>query len=158
MPSKNSDVVGATSTSAKRASKRSDVFCTKRGKNAAPGIRSRRVETIWQPLHTASVNVSNTTTSVAKDTTPPVVSISNPVGGTVTGNVSVSISASDNAGAAGIKLALAIDGVTKAQGAGGSLGYSWNTKKSAAGAHTLTVTARDAAGNTSTATVNVSTR
>jgi subtilisin family serine protease len=105
-----------------------------------------------------SVNVSNVTTSVAKDTTPPVVSINNPVSGSVTGNVSVSVSATDNAGAAGIKMTLAIDGVTKAQGTGGSLGYSWNTKKSTAGAHTLTVTARDAAGNTSTTTVSVSTR
>lgn len=105
-----------------------------------------------------SVNVSNVTTSVAKDTTPPVVAINNPVGGTVSGNVSVSVSASDNAGASGIKLTLAIDGATKAQGTGGSLGYSWNTKKVAAGAHTITVTARDAAGNTSTASVGVSSR
>lgn len=103
-----------------------------------------------------SVNVSNVTTSVAKDTTPPVVSINNPVSGSVTGNVSVSVSATDNAGAAGIKMTLAIDGVTKAQGSGGSLGYSWNTKKSTAGAHTISVTARDAAGNTSTASVSVS--
>jgi len=106
----------------------------------------------------ASVNVSNVTTGVANDTTPPVVSINNPVGGTVNGNVSVSVSATDNAGAAGIKMTLAIDGVTKATGTGGSLGYNWNTKKGSAGAHTITVTARDAAGNASTASVNVSSR
>jgi subtilisin family serine protease len=105
-----------------------------------------------------SVNVSNQTTSVAKDTTPPVVTIVNPTGGTVNGNVSVSVSATDNVGAAGITMSLAIDGVTKAQGNGGSLGYNWNTKKSAAGTHTITVTARDAAGNVSTASVNVSSR
>jgi subtilisin family serine protease len=106
----------------------------------------------------ASVNVSNVTTTVANDTTPPAVSINNPVGGTVNGNVSVSVSATDNAGAAGIKMTLAIDGVTKATGTGGSLGYNWNTKKGSAGAHTITVTARDAAGNASTASVNVSSR
>lgn len=105
-----------------------------------------------------SVNVSNISTSVVKDTTPPVVAISNPVGGTVSGNVSVSASATDNAGAAGIKMTLAVDGVVKAQGSGGALGYNWNTKKGAVGAHTITVTARDAAGNTSTSTVNVSSR
>lgn len=105
-----------------------------------------------------SVNVSNVTTSVAKDTTAPVVTITNPTGGTVNGNVSVSVNATDNAGAAGIKLTLAIDGATKAQGTGGSLGYNWNTKKIAAGTHTITVTARDAAGNTSTSSVNVSSR
>jgi hypothetical protein len=106
----------------------------------------------------ASVNVSNVTTTVANDTTPPAVSINNPVGGTVNGNVSVSVSATDNAGAAGIKMTLAIDGVTKATGTGGSLGYNWNTKKGSAGAHTITVTARDAAGNASTASVSVSSR
>jgi subtilisin family serine protease len=105
-----------------------------------------------------SVNVSNVTTTVANDTTPPVVSINNPVGGTVTGNVSVSVSAADNAGASGIKMTLMIDGVTKATGSGGSLGYNWNTKKGSSGAHTLTVTARDAAGNTSTASVSVTSR
>ena len=105
-----------------------------------------------------SVNVSNVTTSVAKDTTPPVVAINNPVGGTVSGNVSISVSATDNAGASGIKMTLAIDGVTKATGNGGSLGYSWNTKKAASGAHTITVTARDAAGNTTTTSVSVSSR
>jgi subtilisin family serine protease len=105
-----------------------------------------------------SINVSNVTTSVAKDTTPPVVTITNPTGGTVAGNVSVSVNATDNAGASGIKMTLAIDGVTKAQGSGGSLGYNWNTKKAVAGTHAITVTAIDAAGNASTASVNVTSR
>jgi subtilisin family serine protease len=105
-----------------------------------------------------SVNVSNVTTSVPNDTTAPVVAISNPVSGTVSGNVSVSANATDNAGAAAIKMTVAIDGVLKAEGTGGSLGYNWNTKKSTAGAHTITVTARDAAGNTSTTSVSVSVR
>jgi hypothetical protein len=48
--------------------------------------------------------------------------------------------------------------VTKATGNGGALGYSWNTKKGASGAHTITVTARDAAGNTTTSSVSVSSR
>jgi len=102
-----------------------------------------------------SVNVANGVTTVSKDTTPPVVAIGNPVAGTVSGNVSVSISATDNAGAAGITTVLTIDGQTKAQGTGGTLGYNWNTRKVAAGQHIITATARDAAGNTSSTSVTV---
>ena len=72
---------------------------------------------------------------------------------TVIATVSVSVSASDNAGAAGISTVLKIDGVTFAQGNGGTLGYSWNTRKVAYGQHVLTAVARDAAGNTSTTSV-----
>jgi subtilisin family serine protease len=104
---------------------------------------------------TVAVNVANTVTTVAKDTTPPTVAISNPVAGTVSGNVTVSINAADNAGAAGITTVLVIDGQTKAQGTGATLGYNWNTRKIAAGQHTLTATARDAAGNTSSTSVVV---
>ena len=107
---------------------------------------------------TVAVNVANTVTTVAKDTTPPAVAISNPVAGTVSGNVAVSVNASDNAGAAGITTVLVIDGQTRAQGTGGTLGYNWNTRKVAAGQHTVTATARDAAGNTSSTSVIVTTR
>ena len=81
--------------------------------------------------------------------------ISNPVGGYVSGNVSVSVNASDNAGAAGLSTVLKIDGVTYAQGTGGTLGYNWNTRKIAYGQHVLTAVATDAAGNTSTTSVTV---
>ena len=107
---------------------------------------------------TVAVNVANTVTTVAKDTTPPAVAISNPVAGTVSGNVAVSVNASDNAGAAGITTVLVIDGQTRAQGTGGTLGFNWNTRKVAAGQHTVTATARDAAGNTSSTSVIVTTR
>jgi subtilisin family serine protease len=103
-----------------------------------------------------AVNVANqTTTTASTDTTPPTVAINNPVAGTVSGTVSVSISAADNAGAAGISTVLKIDGVTRAQGTGGTLGYSWNTRKVATGQHILTAMARDAAGNTSSTSVTV---
>jgi hypothetical protein len=108
---------------------------------------------------TVAVNVANQSTSTVTptgtDTTPPVVKISNPVGGYVSGTVSVSVSASDNAGAAGISTVLKIDGVTYAQGNGGTLGYSWNTRKISYGQHVLTAMATDAAGNTSTTSVTV---
>ena len=105
-----------------------------------------------------AVNVANAVTTVGKDTTPPVVAIGNPVAGVVNGNVAVSVNATDDAGAAGIKTTLVIDGQTKAQGTGGTLGYNWNTRKAAAGQHTITATARDAAGNTSSTSVTVTTK
>ena len=108
---------------------------------------------------TVAVNVANqsstTPVTTGTDTTPPAVKIGNPVAGTVSGTVSVSVSASDNAGAAGISTVLKIDGATFAQGNGGTLGYSWNTRKFSAGQHVLTAVARDAAGNTSTTSVTV---
>jgi hypothetical protein len=106
---------------------------------------------------TVAVNVANQVTTLAKDTTPPAVVISNPVAG-ITGNVSVQINASDDSGAAGITTVLSIDGQTKAQGTGGTLGYNWNTRKVRAGQHTLTATSRDAAGNTSTTSVVVTSK
>jgi hypothetical protein len=102
-----------------------------------------------------AVNVANTVVVVAKDTTAPTLVISNPVAGSVSGTVSVSLSASDNSGAAGIKQTLLIDGVQKASGTGGSLAYSWNTRKLTAGTHTVTAVATDAAGNKSSVTVTV---
>ncbi|KQW87274.1 peptidase S8 [Massilia sp. Root418] len=104
---------------------------------------------------TVAVNVANALPPVAPDTTAPVVVITNPTDGRVNGNVTVTVNASDNSGAAGIRLALYIDGSLKASGTGSSLAYSWNTKKEAAGTHTVQTRATDAAGNTSTATVQV---
>jgi hypothetical protein len=104
-----------------------------------------------------SVNVANVANVVVADTTPPVISISNPTNGTVvSGNVGVRVSASDNSGSAGITQTLKINGTTVATGTGSSLSYTWNTRKIAGGSYTLTATARDAAGNTSSTSVQVS--
>ena len=114
-----------------------------------------------------SVNVANGTsltgTSPAptspgsRDTTPPVVQIVNPAAGNVSGNVAVSVSAYDDSGAAGITQMLYIDGALKATGTGSTLSYNWNTrsKNLGAGTHTIKAVARDAAGNTSSTSVNV---
>jgi hypothetical protein len=69
--------------------------------------------------------------------------------------LTVSASASDNAGAAGITQSLYIDGALKATAAGGSLTYKWNIRRLAPGLHTLRIDARDASGNTSTTSVQV---
>ena len=105
-----------------------------------------------------SVNVANGTTTVTRDTTAPQVRIVNPVAGNVSGsNVAISVNASDDSGASGITHMLYIDGTLKATGKGSTLGYSWNTRPNnvRAGAHTIRAVARDAAGNTASASVNV---
>lgn len=106
-----------------------------------------------------SVNVANSTSAApVSDTIAPVVSINNPVAGAVSGTVAISVSASDNAGAASIRTSLSIDGKVVSNGQGGSLSYSWNTRKAASGTHTIAVTARDAAGNASSKSVSVTVR
>lgn len=104
---------------------------------------------------TVAVNVANAVPPAAPDTSAPVVAITNPTAGRVNGNVNVTVNASDNSGAAGIRLSLYIDGNLKASGSGSSLSFAWNTKKETAGTHTVQTRATDAAGNTSTATVQV---
>jgi len=102
-----------------------------------------------------SVNVSNSTTTVAPttDTVAPYVAITNPTnGGTVHGNVNVTVNASDNSGAAGISMSLYVDGALVSSGSGSSMSYSW---KPSSGSHTLKAVARDRAGNTSSSTVSV---
>jgi subtilisin family serine protease len=104
---------------------------------------------------TVSVNVSNAAPAVVADTTAPVVAITNPTSGAVSGTVNVTVNASDNSGAAGINMSVYIDGQLKASGAGSSLSYSWNTRKLASGTHTVQAVAKDAAGNTSITSVQV---
>lgn len=100
-----------------------------------------------------SVNVAN---AVAADTAPPAVAFAKPLGGAVvSGTVSVTTSASDNAGSTGITQVLYIDGRQVASATGASLSYSWNTRKLASGNHSLTVRAVDAAGNASSSSISV---
>jgi len=104
-----------------------------------------------------SVNVANTTTTVpSTDTTPPSVHVINPAtGSTVTGNVTVTINATDNSGAAGITTVLSIDNVVVATGTGSTMSYVWNTTNVAAGKHIVSATSRDVAGNKATWAVSV---
>lgn len=103
-----------------------------------------------------SVSVSNVVVPPpAVDTTAPVIKINSPVAGKVSGTVSVSVSASDDSGAAGLSLTISVDGVVKAKGTGGALSYNWNVRKVSAGTHTIQATATDKAGNKSTTSVLV---
>ena len=103
------------------------------------------------------VNVANAAPPAPiVDTIAPVVAITNPVAGTVSGTVTISTSASDNSGAAGITQVLSIDGVNTAQGTGASLSYRWAASLLApSSSHVISVTARDVAGNVGTASVTV---
>jgi chitodextrinase len=89
--------------------------------------------------------------STDADTQAPSVSLTAPAGGaTVSGSaVTVSASASDNVGVAGVQFRL--DGANLgAEDTTSPYSVSWDTTLVANGAHTLTAVARDAAGNTAT--------
>jgi subtilisin family serine protease len=103
-----------------------------------------------------SVNVSNTV-APPPDTTPPTVAIASPTGGTVSGNVTVSVNASDNVGVT--RVDLLVNGATVATSNVGPWQFTWNSTTVANGSATLTARAYDAAGNVATSasvSVNVS--
>jgi hypothetical protein len=93
--------------------------------------------------------------SPSADTTAPKVQITAPAAGaTVSGTVTVTATASDNIGVSGVQFQL--DGSALApEDTSAPYSISWNTANTSDGAHTLTAIARDAAGNTATATVQV---
>jgi len=107
------------------------------------------------------VNVSNTSgstlISTGGDTVAPVVTITSPASGSTltSSKVSVTARATDDAGASGITLRLYLDGALKATVTGGSLSQALNMRKSAAGTHTILVTATDASGNKGSSQVQV---
>jgi Big-like domain-containing protein len=99
------------------------------------------------------------TVTVFNDTTPPTVSITAPANGaTVSGTINVSADASDNVSVAGVQFLL--DGAALgAEDTAAPYSVALDTTKVANGSHTLTATARDAAGNHATSapvTVTVS--
>jgi Big-like domain-containing protein len=99
-----------------------------------------------------SVDVSNTSSG---DTAAPTVSFSSPgSGATVSGLVSVAVTATDNVGVAGVQFKL--DGSNLgSEDTTSPYGVAWDTTKVSNGAHTLSAVARDAAGNSATASRSV---
>jgi hypothetical protein len=96
-----------------------------------------------------SVTVNNSGDSVA-----PVPRFVSPVNGaTVSGQVTITVSATDNV--AVTRTELYIDGVLTSTSTNGSLTYRWNTQKVNAGAHRLATAAYDAAGNVGSTRINV---
>ena len=94
-------------------------------------------------------------TVMVADTTPPTVAVTAPAGGSVvSGPVTIRASAADNVGVAGVSFKL--DGNSLgAESTIAPYSIAWNTTTATNGPHVLTATARDAAANTTTATVTV---
>ncbi len=103
--------------------------------------------------NTASSSVGVTVSNIVSDTTPPTVAITSPSGSVVSGTVSIQASASDNVGVASVTFL--IDGVQVAIVSSAPYAYSWNTASTTNTSHTLTATARDGAGNSSSAALVV---
>lgn len=94
----------------------------------------------------------------APDASAPTVSVTAPASGaSVNGTVTVSANAADNVGVVGVQFKL--DGAAVgSEDSSAPYALSWNTTQAANGNHSLTATARDAAGNgktSSAVTVNV---
>jgi hypothetical protein len=89
------------------------------------------------------------------DTVAPTVTVTNPpAGSTVSGVLTVSATAADNVGVAGVRFK--VDGADLgAEDTVTPFAVSWTTTTVANGSHTLSATARDAAGNTTTAAVSI---
>jgi len=93
--------------------------------------------------------------TLRNDTVSPVIGNINLTDGIVVSPTKqvVSASATDNQGVA--RMSLSIDGKEVTASNGGSISYSWNTRKVAKGGHSIIVRASDAGGNATSRTVTV---
>ncbi len=117
-------------------------------------------KTVYAWYKDAAGNVSPTASdAIILDQTAPTVSLSAPTAGqTVSGSVTVSATASDASGVAGVQFKLD-GGNLLAEDTTSPFSISWSTPTATNGSHTLTAVARDVAGNTTTSagvTVTVS--
>jgi hypothetical protein len=86
---------------------------------------------------------------VSQDTTPPTVTFSSPASGaTVGGTQTVTATAADDVGVAGVEFF--VDGAPLGADSTAPYEVAWDTTTATNGSHTLTARARDAAGNIST--------
>lgn len=91
------------------------------------------------------VSVNNVTVG---DITAPSVNISSPTNGAsydASTVLTINASASDNVGVSSLNIS--IDGTVVAASSNSSFSYSWNTSTAGSGIHTISSTAKDAAGN-----------
>jgi chitinase len=120
---------------------------------AAPGAHTIAATAFDASGNRTSSSVSVTVATPA-DTTAPSVSIASPTAGaTVSGSVAVQASASDNLSVT--KVILSLDGSVVSTLTASPWTFSVDTTALADGIHTLTATAFDAAGNSSSAEVSV---
>ena len=93
-------------------------------------------------------------TITLSDITPPVVTITSPTnGGSISGTISIAVSASDNVGVTSVSIT--IDGVLLSTLTTSPYIYNWNSSNAINGTHTLTATAKDAKNNASSSTISV---
>ena len=106
----------------------------------------------YDDVYLSSLSIVPSGGSPAKDTTPPVVSMTAPlVGATISGTIALTANATDNVGVA--KVQFAVDGTN----VGSSVTtvpytYSLNTATLTNGNHTFTAVATDTSGNVTTST------
>ena len=117
-------------------------------------IQAKATDPYGNSASTAVINVT------LADQTAPTVSISSPLGGsTATGTVSVNVTASDNSGGTGLnKVEFYVDGALKATDTSSPYSFSWDSKTSTDGSHSLTAKAYDnatPANSTTSSAVNV---
>ncbi|MCU1272925.1 MAG: putative alkaline serine protease (subtilase family protein) [Bryobacterales bacterium] len=94
----------------------------------------------------ASVSVSVNNPMPIGDTTPPVATITQPVNGSsVSRMISLAVSANDNVGVT--RVSIYVDNVQICSLNSAPYACNWNARKASPGAHTITATAWDAAGN-----------
>ncbi len=125
---------------------------------AAPYSVAWNTTTVTNGSHTVTAvardAAGNTTTSgaitVTVDNSAPAVALTAPSSGaTLAGTTTVTASASDNVGVAGVRFL--VDGAAiGAEATAAPYSVAWNTATAANGSHTLTAVARDAVGNTTT--------
>jgi hypothetical protein len=90
----------------------------------------------------------------AGDTTAPSVTITAPANGArVSNKTGIRATATDNVGV--VNVVFSVDGKVLATDSTAPYAVTWRTGSYAAGAHTITAKAKDAAGNTKTATITV---
>jgi len=101
-----------------------------------------------------AVSLASGTAAPLPDVTRPTVGIISPANGTsITGSVTVSVSATDNTAVSSVTLS--IDGVATATDTASPYTFAWDTNAVLNGSHTLSATAVDAAGNTNSASISV---
>ncbi len=99
------------------------------------------------------ISVNNVTVG---DITAPTVTISSPGDGSsydANTTITINASATDNLGVSSVNIS--IDGTVVGTSSSSSYSYSWNTGTTASGIHTISSTAKDAAGNQSIKSVTV---
>jgi YD repeat-containing protein len=112
--------------------------------------------TIKAVARDAAGNTTTSTRTITVDNAKPAVSLSAPGGGgPVSGTVTLSATASDNVGVTDVKFYVDNSTTPLATDTTSPYNTSWNTTTVTNGAHTLSAVARDAAGNTTTSTVNI---